>query len=144
MFEKGKEDNLIYQMEEVSSNVSPVILRYIEKRLKGRKYHFCKVTFDRGGRAYTYVSKDKDTKRGGIVSVPVGNGRETKLAYVEEVFDGSLGYLPFPLDKLRSVSSSYKNIDCPHCGARIGIDATKKTGRCEHCNTEFYLLHEIK
>ena len=140
LFERGREDNLTYQMYDAV--LSKECIDYFVKRLNGKKYHFCRVGFADSNRLYTYVTKDRSIKVGDSVTIPTGNGfvPDSKLKQVVEVFDASLDELDFPVDMLRCIEEKLRSIVCPHCGASIEIDVGAKTGRCTRCQTEFYLI----
>ena len=140
LFERGKEDNLVFHMREAA--MSEASFDYFVKRLNGKKYHFCKVGFPESNKLYTYVAKDTSIKVGDSVTIPVGNGYvpDSKLKQVVEVFEASLDELDFDVRELRCIEEKLKNIVCPHCGASIEISVGEKTGRCTRCQAEFYLI----
>ena len=143
LFEEGRENSIAYQTYEVGYSMTPESRQYYIDRLNGKRFHFCKVKFDVGSnKLYTYITKDESVKVGDTVSVPTGNSYvpESKVVQVEETFDGALEDLPFEITSLRCVERKLKGIQCPHCGASISIDVGKKTGKCEHCGAEFFML----
>ena len=105
LLERKCEDNLTYQMYDVSSYMSRETIDYFVRRLNGKKYHFCKVRFDGSDRLYTYVTKDPAVLPGDVVTVPGGNILVTVTTnrVVEEVFDASLNQLDFPVAHLRCI-----------------------------------------
>ena len=143
LFDAHRENSIIYQMEDVRYRMTRETKDYYLGRLAGRKFHFCKVKFDvNDKKMYTYVTKDKNLAEGDMVTVNTGDSTypKMKLVQVLEVFDDCVENLPFELEKLRCVEGKLKGIECPHCGASIQVDVGQKTGQCEYCGTEFYLL----
>ena len=143
MFDNHRENNIIYEMSDVGAKFTKESMQYYLKRLGARQFHFCKVKFDADrDKLYTYVTKNKNLTVGDTVTVSKGRGeyKETNVVQVEEVFDDCVQNLPFPLEKLRCVDSKLRGIECPHCGASIQVDVGKKTGKCDYCGAEFYLL----
>lgn len=142
LFAAGKEDNLTYQMHEVGYSMSQDTVDYFVKRLNGKQYHFCKIRFDHGGKLYTYITKNRSLKAGDSVTVTTGYPpyAETKLKQAVEVFDAPLTKLDFLVQDLRCTDETLTNITCPNCGASIEVDVNQKTGLCQYCKTNFYLL----
>ena len=143
LFDAKKENQLTYQMYEVGLHMSPETRAYFVAKLAGKKYHFCKVRFsDQSNKLYTYVTKDKSINIGDTVTIPTGNTfvPDSKVLQVVDVFDASLDELEFPIESLRCVERKLKSITCPHCGASIQVDTGHKTGKCTHCQAEFYFV----
>ncbi len=142
LFEKGVEDRLLYQMDEVGYSMLKESRDYYVKKLNGKKFYFCKVSFPDSHKLYTYVAKDRTIKEGDAVVIPTGNGfvPDSKLKLVTETFEASLDELDFPIERLRCIEEKLKNIKCPNCGASIEIDVRAKTGKCRYCQAMFYLI----
>ena len=142
LFEKGVEDRLAYQMNEVGYAMLKESRDYYIKRLNGKKFYFCKVRFPDTDKLFTYITKDKSIKVGDSVTIPTGNGfvPNTKLKQVVETFEASLDELEFPIERLRCIEEKLKNINCPNCGASIEVDVGAKTGKCKYCQAMFYLI----
>lgn len=143
LFISKKENQLVYQLHEVGLSMSPETREYFVSKLNGKRFRFCKVKFsNQGNKLYTYVTKDKTIAIGDTVTVPTGNKfvPDSTVLQVVDVFNASLDELDFPIEQLRCVERKLKGITCPHCGASISVDVGKKTGKCEYCQAEFYLL----
>ncbi len=144
LFANGKEDRLVYQMEEIGGYLSQMNRDYIVHRMHeaGKKFHFCTIDFRERGKEYIYVTKDPSIKPGDTITVPVGNGfvPEQKLAQVIRVMDMGLEDLQIPLEKLRCVDRKLKKITCPNCGAALEVSVGNKTGTCNKCGAQFYLI----
>ncbi len=142
LFERGVEDRLAYQINEVGYSMFKESRDYYVRKLNGKKFNFCKVKFPDTDKLYTYITKDKSIREGDSVTVPTGNGfvPDTKLKQVVETFEASLDDLEFPIERLRCIEEKLKNINCPNCGASIEVDVGAKTGICKYCQAKFYLL----
>ncbi len=142
LFERGVEDRLAYQINEVGYSMYKESRDYYVRKLNGKKFYFCKVKFPDTDKLYTYITKDKSIREGDSVTVPTGNGfvPDTKLKQVVETFEASLDDLEFPIERLRCIEEKLKNINCPNCGASIEVDVGAKTGTCKYCQAKFYLL----
>ena len=143
LFAAHKENLLVYQMDEIGYKLTREAKKYYFMKLQGKKFHFVKVKFDvNSKKTYTYVAKNSNIKVGDTVTVKTGNANDKELHVVQvvEVFDGRVDRLPFEFESLKCVESTLRGIACPHCGAGIQIDVTKKTGQCAYCGAEFYLL----
>ncbi len=141
LFEKSREDFLVYQIHEVGFDMTRESKNYFVKKLNGKKYHFVKVRFD-GNKLYSYVTKDPSIRVGDSVTIPTGNdfAPGQKLKTVEDVYEGSLDELDFDIEYLRCVEGKLRNISCPNCCASIEVDVSQKTGKCSYCHSLFYLV----
>ena len=112
LFDAGKEDNLTYKIHEVSVYMTEDDLEYFVGKLDEKKYHFCKVQVGDTNKLYTYITKDRTIEVGDTVTIPVGNEAEHdyRIRQVEEVFDGPLDDLEFPVKALRCVDKKLKKI----------------------------------
>ena len=142
LFERGAEDRLVYQMNEVGYSMFKESRDYFVRKLNGKKYYFCKISFPDSNKLYTYVTKDRSIKEGDSVVIPTGNGfvPDTKLKQVIETFEASLDELEFSIERLRCIEEKLKTINCPNCGASIEVDVGLKTGKCKYCQANFYLI----
>lgn len=143
LFENGREDNMIYQYyDSVAYRISRKGKEYLLKKLVNRTYHFCKVRFNMQGKEYTYITRDKSVAIGDTVTVPTGNKfkHETTVLQVCDAYDAPLKDIPFDIENLRCIERKLKSVTCPHCGGSLILSPDQKTGKCEHCNTEFYFL----
>ena len=112
LFDAGKEDNLTYKIHEISVYMTEDELDYFVDRLGEKKYHFCKVQVGDTNKLYTYITKDRTIEVGDTVTIPVGNEytHDYRIRQVEEVFDGPLDNLEFPVKALRCVDKKLKKI----------------------------------
>ena len=142
LFERGAENRLAYQMNEVGYSMFKESRDYYVWKLNGKKFYFCNVQFPDTNKLYTYITKDRSIRVGDSVTVPTGNGfvPDTKLKQVVETFEASLDELEFPIERLRCIEQKLKNIKCPNCGASIEVDVREKTGTCKYCQAQFYLV----
>ena len=143
LFDAGRENILAYQIHDVGYSMSQAVRDYIVDMFDGKKFRFCKVSFNEpDNKTYTYITKNRKLQVGDTVTVPTGNKSvpNSKLAQVVETFDASLDELGFPIERLRCIESKLKSISCPHCGASISVDVAEKKGKCAYCSAEFYLI----
>ena len=105
LFEKGKEDELVFHMKD--ARISQSTADYFVSVLKGKKYHFCKICFSNPNKLYTYVTWDYSVKPGDSVSVTTGSGNasNTEVHQVAEVFDAPLDMLGIPVTSLRCIDN---------------------------------------
>ena len=155
LFREGKEDLLVFQMQQVGGYMLKETLDYFVRRLNGKRYHFCKVRFDDSGRLYTYVAKDPAIKQGDLVTVPTGNAfdKSTKLKQVVEAYDAPLDTLGFPINLLRCIEDRVKGttveerivsmnlikLECPNCGAALQVNDQLKSCTCNFCGHTFII-----
>lgn len=64
---------------------------------------YCKVSFCKGGDAYSYLTEDESLSVGDKVVVPVGDDKTERIGYVDAINYYLPEEVPYPLDKVKKI-----------------------------------------
>lgn len=77
--------------------------RYERPARRRSDRRFCFVSFDEGGREYSYLADDVELEEGDLVVVPVGRDMREAVAMVERVLYLPESEAPYPMDRIKHV-----------------------------------------
>lgn len=77
--------------------------RYMRHARRRSDRRFCFVSFEEGGREYSYLADDVELEEGDLVVVPVDKEMRETVARVERVVYRPESEAPFPMDRIKRV-----------------------------------------